>query len=307
MKGDRQRLEQVFLNLALNAFRFAGKGGVVGFSTRREDGDALVSVADHGPGIAPEVLPRIFQPGATVASAGDSCEVVNSAGETLLGEVIGFRGPVALSMTYEAPTNVRYGDKVVSWGSRPQVRVDDNLIGRVIGPMGEFLDHEPPVHLTGAREIEMGAPPPFERNLIRAPLPLGIRSIDGFLTCGEGQRLGIFGGSGVGKSTLLGMLARNSNADITILALIGERGREVREFLECSLGEKGRRKAVVVVSTSDQPPLLRVRGALVALAIAEHFAAQGNNVLLFVDSLTRLAMAQREIGLAAGEPPTAKG
>ena len=254
-----------------------------------------------------QVMGNVIESEGPIASAGDSCEVVNSTGETLFGEVIGFRGPVALSMTYEAPTNVRYGDKVMSWGSRPQVRVDDNLIGRVIGPMGEFLDHQPSVQLTGAREIEMAAPPPFERNLIRAPLTLGIRSIDGFLTCGEGQRLGIFGGSGVGKSTLLGMLARNSSADISILALIGERGREVREFLECSLGVKGRRKAVVVVSTSDQPPLLRVRGALAALAIAEHFAVQGKNVLLFVDSLTRLAMAQREIGLAAGEPPTAKG
>jgi flagellum-specific ATP synthase len=148
---------------------------------------------------------------------------------------------------------------------------------------------------------------PLERVSIREPIGCGIRAVDAFLTCGRGQRIGIFGGSGVGKSTLIGMMARNAGADLTVLGLVGERGREVREFLENSLGEEGRKRSVVVVSTSDQSPLLRIRAALAATTIAEYFCAQGRNVLLVVDSLTRFAMAQREIGLAAGEPPTAKG
>jgi flagellum-specific ATP synthase len=150
------------------------------------------------------------------------------------------------------------------------------------------------------------APLPLERVLIDEPLGCGIRAIDGFLTCGRGQRIGIFGGSGVGKSTLLGMMARGTSADLTVLALVGERGREVGEFLK-TLGEEGRRRSVVVVSTSDQSPLLRIRAALAATSVAEYFCTRGKNVLLVVDSLTRFAMAQREIGLAAGEPPTAKG
>jgi flagellum-specific ATP synthase len=148
---------------------------------------------------------------------------------------------------------------------------------------------------------------PLERVSIREPMGCGIRAVDAFLTCGRGQRVGIFGGSGVGKSTLIGMMARNTGADLTVLGLVGERGREVREFLENALGEEGRKRAVVVVSTSDQSPLLRIRAALAATAAAEYFCTRGKNVLLVVDSLTRLAMAQREIGLAAGEPPTAKG
>jgi flagellum-specific ATP synthase len=155
----------------------------------------------------------------------------------------------------------------------------------------------------------MHASPPeaLERTLIHEPLGCGIRAIDGFMTCGRGQRLGIFGGSGVGKSTLIGMMARGSAADITVLSLVGERGREVGEFLENDLGVEGRKRSVVVVSTSDQSPVLRIRGALAATAVAEYFCAQGKSVLLIMDSLTRVAMAQREIGLAAGEPPTSKG
>ena len=183
----------------------------------------------------------------------------------------------------------------------------DALIGRVINAFGEPIDSRGEYRAVELRELDHRAPLPFEREPIRESMPTGIRAIDGFLTCGKGQRLGIFGGSGVGKSTLLGMMARNAKADITILALIGERGREVREFLDHSLGDDGLRKAVVVVSTSDQSPLMRVRAAFAATAGAEYFSAQGKQVLLFVDSLTRLAMAQREIGLAAGEPPTSKG
>lgn len=257
-------------------------------------------------GSVTQVIGALIESAGPYASSGDACEVVNSRGEASSGEVIGFRGTSALTMTYQ-PLSVCYGDRVVSWGAPPQIGVGNGLIGRVVDALGRPIDSAGACHLEDVRDLQNSAPQPLDRELIREPLTAGVRAIDGFLTCGQGQRLGIFGGSGVGKSTLLGMMVRNTNADVTVLALIGERGREVREFLEHSLGEKGRQKSVVVVSTSDQSPLLRLRGAFAAIAIAEYFAAQGKNVLLFVDSLTRLAMAQREIGLAAGEPPTSKG
>ncbi len=194
----------------------------------------------------------------------------------------------------------------MTWGARPSVRVGPELLGRVIDPAGNPLDGKGAYRATKAVTIDGSAPLPLDRAPIREPLGCGIRAIDGFMTCGRGQRIGIFGGSGVGKSTLIGMMARGTSADMTVLALVGERGREVGEFLEV-LGEEGLRRAVVIVSTSDQSPLLRIRAALAATAVAEYFASTGKNVLLVADSLTRFAMAQREIGLAAGEPPTAKG
>ena len=254
-----------------------------------------------------QVVGQFIESTGPYASAGDACEVINARGETLTGEIVGFRGSTVLAMTHQPPVSVCYGDRVVSRGERPKIRVGNALIGRVIDALGQPLDLLGNCQLEDTRDLEAAAPAPLDRELIREPLALGVRAVDGFLACGQGQRLGIFGGSGVGKSTLLGMMARNTSADVTVLALIGERGREVREFLEHALGEQGRRKSVVVVSTSDQSPLLRLRGAFAATAIAEHFAAQGKHVLLFVDSLTRLAMAQREIALAAGEPPTSKG
>ena len=180
------------------------------------------------------------------------------------------------------------------------------MLGRVIDGCGQGLDSLSSYRARDYWQFDHAAPRPLERPPIREPIGCGIRAIDAFLTCGRGQRLGIFGGSGMGKSTLIGMMARNTGADLTVLGLVGERGREVGEFLD-SLGEEGRRRSVVVVSTSDQSPLLRIRAALAAAAVAEYFSAQGKHVLLVVDSITRLAMAQREIGLAAGEPPTAKG
>jgi flagellum-specific ATP synthase len=258
-------------------------------------------------GRATQVLGQVVESEGPFGSAGDFCEVINSHGEVFPGQIVGFRGPTVLTMTFTPAERVRYGDRVVSWGVRPHVRVGNALIGRVVDALGHPLDSAGPCYRNDVRDLDGAAPLPFERELIRETIATGVRALDGFLTCGRGQRMGIFGGSGVGKSTLLGMMARNTSADLTVLALIGERGREVREFLEHSLGEAGRRKAVVVVSTSDQTPLLRVRGAFVATAIAEYFASVGKHVLLFVDSLTRLAMAQREIGLTAGEPPTSKG
>jgi flagellum-specific ATP synthase len=181
------------------------------------------------------------------------------------------------------------------------------MIGRVLNAQGQAIDGGPPLTSGDPMPVVRPAPGPFEREPIKAPIGTGVRAIDAFLTCGRGQRVGIFGGSGVGKSTLMGMMARGTSADLTVVALIGERGREVREFLEDALGEAGLKRSIVVVSTSDQSPLLRLRAAQSAHSIAEFFAARGKNVLLVLDSITRFAMAQREIGLAAGEPPTSKG
>jgi flagellum-specific ATP synthase len=240
-------------------------------------------------------------------SVGELCEVVGTNGAVFQGEVVGFRGTTVLSMPMARPKGIRYGDRVVAWGARPQLRVGDGLLGRVIDGMGEPIDSLGWCERRDSQTLDAAAPLALERDLIREPMGCGVRAVDAFLTCGRGQRVGIFGGSGVGKSTLIGEMARNTNADLTVLALVGERGREVRHFLEDALGPEGRKRSVVVVSTSDQSPLLRIRAALAATAVSEYFCARGKNVLLVVDSLTRLAMAQREISLAAGEPPTAKG
>jgi flagellum-specific ATP synthase len=195
---------------------------------------------------------------------------------------------------------------VLPVGKKVVVRVSPSLVGRVINDRGEPIDGKGPV---AGKEYPLYSrtPSPLKRRRISLPIDLGIRAINGLLTCGKGQRIGIMAGSGVGKSVLLGMMARFTSAPVNVIAMIGERGREVREFIEKDLGDEGMKKSVVVVSTSEQPPLAKVRGALVATAVAEYFRDRGNDVLLLMDSLTRVAMAQREIGLATGEPPTAKG
>ena len=253
-----------------------------------------------------QVIGNLIESEGPYCSLGDACEIISSTGRTHLGEVIGFRGSTVLSMSVDSPHGLRRGDAIFSQGSRPSIRVSDELLGRVIDATGNPLDTKGEYRAERPVPIDGYAPLPLSRVLIRKSLGCGVRALDGFVTCGRGQRLGIFGGSGVGKSTLIGMMLRGTAADITVLALVGERGREVGEFLEL-IGDEGLKRCVVVVSTSDQSPLLRLRAALSATAIAEYFAGKGKNVLLVVDSLTRFAMAQREIGLAAGEPPTAKG
>jgi flagellum-specific ATP synthase len=253
-----------------------------------------------------QVVGNLIESDGPFCSVGESCLFTGEGGRSYSGEIIGFRGSTMLSMAADQPQGLRFGDKLVTWGARPSIRVGPGMLGRVIDPAGNPLDRKGDYRAVHSITLDGSAPLPLERVPIREPLSCGIRAIDGFLTCGRGQRVGIFGGSGVGKSTLIGMMARGTAADMTVLALVGERGREVGEFLEV-LGEAGLRRSVVIVSTSDQSPLLRIRAALAATAVAEHFASQGKNVLLIVDSLTRFAMAQREIGLAAGEPPTAKG
>ncbi len=253
-----------------------------------------------------QVVGDLVESEGPFCSVGDACEIFTAEGQRHAGEVVGFRGSVMLTMTLQLPRGIRYGDRIVASGGRPSIRVGPELLGRVIDGTGEPLDSLGSYGARRSMPVDAAAPLPLDRLPIRQALGCGVRALDAFVTCGRGQRLGVFGGSGVGKSTLLGMMARGTEADMTVLALIGERGREVQEFLEV-IGEEGRRRSVMVVSTSDQSPLLKMRAALSATAIAEHFAALGKNVLLVVDSLTRFAMAQREIGLAAGEPPTTKG
>src|ERR1700690_706681 len=240
-------------------------------------------------------------------SVGEGCAIITEDGRAFSGEIVGFRGRSVLSMPLERPSGIRFGDRIVTRGTHPSLRVGPHLLGRVIDGSGKPLDDMPNYRAREYWPLQGDPPLPLERLAIREPLGCGIRAIDGLLTCGRGQRVGIFGGSGVGKSTLIGMMTRGTSADMTVLALVGERGREVREFLEEAIGKESLARSVVVVSTSDQSPLLRIRAALAATSVAEYFSAQGKHVLLVVDSLTRFAMAQREIGLAAGEPPTAKG
>src|SRR5260370_5213366 len=254
-----------------------------------------------------QVVGQIVESEGPFCTVGDAWDIMDSRGRHWPGEIVGFRGHTVLSMALRRPTGIRYGDQIVVWGRRPSLRLSEQLLGRVLDGAGNAIDGLPAPACRERYALDPEAPLALERTPIRDALASGIRAIDAFLTCGRGQRVGIFGGSGVGKSTLIGMMARNTSADLTVRGLVGERGREVRDCLENALGEEGCKRACVVVSTSDQSPLLRIRAAQAASAVAEHFCAQGKHVLLVVDSLTRLAMAQREIGLAAGEPPTAKG
>jgi len=221
--------------------------------------------------------------------------------------VIGFRDSHVLTMTLSATRGIQYGDRVQASGSVPSLAVGEQMQGRLLDALGQPLDGLPLPRVRSMWPLDGAAPTPMSRKSILEPLQTGVRVVDGLLTVGRGQRVGIFGGSGVGKSTLIGMMTRNTAADITVVGLVGERGREVREFVEDSLGEEGRKRSVVLVSTSDESPLLRMRAALAATAVAEYFAARGKHVLLVLDSLTRYAMAAREVGLAAGEPPASKG
>jgi flagellum-specific ATP synthase len=254
-----------------------------------------------------ESVGQTIESAGPLASVGECCEIRDQFERVHLAEVIGFRGAHVLTMPVENTEGIRFGDAVESLGRRPEFEVGPGLMGRVLNALGEPIDEMEPPRLTSTLPLDGLVRAPLEREPIRTPLGTGIRAIDGLLTVGRGQRVGIFGGSGVGKSTLIGMMTRNTEADITVVGLVGERGREVGEFLEDSLGVEGRSRSVVVVSTSDQSPLMRMRAALAATTAAEYFAAQGKHVLLVLDSLTRFAMAAREIGLAAGEPPTNKG
>ena len=241
------------------------------------------------------------------AAVGDFCEILTRDGHGIRTQVIGFRDGSVLSMPLEETTGLQLGDTVVARKRESQVGVSNALLGRVLDGFGRPMDGGPPIAADAYYDIYAAPPGPLEREPISEPLATGIRAVDGLLTCGRGQRIGIFGGSGVGKSTLLGSLLKNNDADVAVLCLVGERNREVRDFIEHEIGPEGLKKCVLIVSTSDRPSPLRVRACFVALAVAEYFRDQGKDVLLVADSVTRLAMAQREIGLAAGEPPSQKG
>jgi flagellum-specific ATP synthase len=242
-----------------------------------------------------------------LCSVGEACEIVDVSGNRHRAEVIGFRGSHVVSMPLQATQGIQFGDGVQAIGSQPGLGVGEQMLGRVLNALGAPLDGLHPPRVRAMWPLDGDVPLSMERVQIREPLETGLRVLDGLLTVGRGQRIGIFGGSGVGKSTLIGMMTRNTAADLTVVGLVGERGREVREFVEDSLGPEGRKRSVVMVSTSDQSPLLRMRAAMAATSVAEFYAARGKNVLLVLDSLTRFAMAAREMGLAAGEPPASKG
>lgn len=251
--------------------------------------------------------------GQTVESAGPAlglgelCNIWIRHGRQVLAEVVGFQHDHLILLPLQHIEGISPGDTVTAHTTPRHITLSDSVLGRVVNGLGEPMDGKGPLAGQDKKSLDANSPGPLSRKKITSPLALGIRSIDGVLTCGKGQRVGIFSGSGVGKSVLLGDIANSSDADVNVVALIGERGREVREFLDSDLGAEGLARSVVVVAASDSPPIQRVKAAFVAVTIAEYFRDKRKNVLFMMDSLTRLAQAQREIGLAAGEPPATKG
>lgn len=254
-----------------------------------------------------ELVGLLISSDGPAAAVGELCEIRPAAARPVRAQVVGFREGRVLLMPLEETSGLQAGDLVVARPEAACVEAGPGLLGRVLDGFGRPSDGGPPIDAEAAYDLYAAPPGPLEREPIQELLVTGVRAIDSLLPIGKGQRVGIFGGSGVGKSTLLGAMARHNSADVSVVALIGERNREVREFIECELGPEGLARSVVIVATSDAPAPLRIRAGFVALAVAEYFRDQGKSVLLVMDSVTRLAMAQREIGLAAGEPPSQKG
>lgn len=255
-----------------------------------------------------QVVGMMIESIGPVCKVGDLCKIyTDNMKDFTFAEVVGFKNNCVLLMPFEELSGIGVGNFVECTGNCLKVPVSENLIGRVINAIGEPIDGGPEIEASTKYEIQAPAANPLTRPRINDILEFGIRPIDGLLTIGKGQRMGIFAGSGVGKSTLMGMVARNVKADVNVIALVGERGREVREFIERDLGPEGMKRSVLVVATSDQPALQRMKCAQTATTVAEYFKDRGMDVLLMMDSLTRFAMAQREIGLATGEPPVARG
>ncbi|GBD91553.1 putative ATP synthase YscN [bacterium BMS3Abin04] len=241
-------------------------------------------------------------------SLGEICTIVDKSGnEVCKSEVVGFKNGKVLSIALDEVEDISPSCEIVATGKTFSVGVGEELLGRVIDGLGNPIDGKGEINYVATKKVFRVPPNPLERARITKPLQTGIRAIDGLLSCGRGQRLGIFAGSGVGKSVMLGMMARNTDADVSVIILVGERGREVREFIEKDLGEEGLKKSVVVVATSDKPALMRIKAAFIGTTIAEYFRDKGKDVVLMMDSVTRFAMAQREVGLTVGEPPTTKG
>lgn len=255
-----------------------------------------------------QVVGVVVESKGPAAHLGEVCEIhVKRSAPPVLAEVVGFRENTVLLMPLGEMEEIAPGSDVVATGTSLRVGVGPGLLGRVLDGLGKPLDGLGPLETEGSRLVAGTPPAPLDRTRITEHLSFGVRAVDSVLTCGKGQRIGIFAGSGVGKSTTLGMIARNTEADVNVIALIGERGREVRDFMEKDLGPEGLARSVVVVATSDQVAVSRLRGAMLATSIAEYFRDQGKDVMLMMDSVTRVAWAQREIGLAVGEPPTTRG
>jgi flagellum-specific ATP synthase len=255
-----------------------------------------------------QVIGVIIESNGPTAHFGEICHIRTRRSDAIIpAEVVGFREDRVLLMPLGELFEIQQGDEVEATGDSMKAPVGDALLGRVLDGLGRPIDDKGPIGACPVASVHRDPPSPMSRARIEEPLSFGVRAIDGLLTCGRGQRMGIFAGSGVGKSTLLGMIARYASADVNVIALIGERGREVREFIERDLREEGLQRSVVVVATSDQPAICRLKGAMTATTIAESFRDQGLNVMLMMDSVTRFAWAQREIGLAVGEPPTTRG
>jgi flagellum-specific ATP synthase len=255
-----------------------------------------------------QLIGLVIESEGPLVAVGEICRIESARHDgSTLAEVVGFRSHHVLLMPLGEVQGIHPGSEVIALGSALRVPVGEQLKGRVLDGLGNPLDELGPLPAADQASLQLQPPHPLKRQRILQPFQTGIKALDTFVPCGRGQRLGIFAGSGVGKSTLLGMIASQAEADVNVIALIGERGREVREFVEKDLDEAGRRKSVVVVATSNQPALARLKGAFVAMTIAEYFRNQGQNVLLMMDSVTRFAMAQRENGLAVGEPPTTRG
>ena len=254
------------------------------------------------------VVGLTFESIGPFVSVGEKCNIFSKSGKMIgSAEVVGFKDNRVILMPLGEITGVSYGCSVVASGEPFTVPVGENLLGRVINPLGEPIDGKGAIEYEKKISLFNVPPEPLKRRRITEAIPTGIKAIDGVCTVGKGQRLGIFSGSGIGKSILLGMIARNTEADINVIALVGERSREVKDFIEGDLKEKGLERSVVVVVTSSEPALLKIKGAMAATAISEYFREKGKDVMLMMDSATRIAMAQREVGLSAGEPPTSKG
>ena len=255
-----------------------------------------------------EIIGLTIESDGPKSSIGDLCYIYNELGdEPIMAEVVGFRKDKILLMPLASPDGIRPGASVINTGGAMKIGVGNQLIGRVLNGLGQPIDTLGEIRFSEYRSTQADAINPLKRKRITEPLALGIKAVDGFATVGKGQRMGIFAGSGVGKSTTLGMMAKNTSADLNVIALVGERGREVKEFIEEILGPEGMKRSIVIAATSEQPSLVKIKAGFVATTIAEYFRDKGMDVLFMLDSVTRIAMAQREVGLAIGEPPATRG
>jgi flagellum-specific ATP synthase len=284
-----------------------GENGMLSLNFEKMREKIKQSNVTYYEGIVKKIIGLTIEVEGIKAFVGEVCTIYNENHSSIPCEVVGFRDKNVILMPLGVLSGISPGCRVVPTGKLLSVKCSEELFGKVLDGLGNPLNENECINKYNLYPLDTSPPDPLKRRRIKNILPTGVRAVDGFLTCGEGQRIGIFAGSGVGKSTTLGMIAREAKADVNIIALIGERGREVKDFLEKDLGEEGLKKSIIVCATSDQPALVRLKGAFTATALAEYFRDKGKKVILMMDSVTRFAMAQREVGLAIGEPPATKG